>query len=60
MNKIRNQARVNEIGGIANTILRIYRADSSVQEDVYLKNVMAEVEELSGRITSAILQDKVV
>ncbi|PBC74534.1 DUF6261 family protein [Fibrobacter intestinalis] len=60
MNKIKNQARINEIGGIANTILRIYRADSSAQKDVYLKNVMAEVEDLSGRITTAILQDKVV
>lgn len=60
MNKIRNQARINEIGGIANTILRIYKADSAAKKDPYLKTVMADLEDLSGRITSAILQDKVV
>lgn len=60
MNKIRNQARINEISGIANTILRIYKADSAAKKGPYLKTVMADLEDFSGRITSAILQDKVV
>ena len=39
-------------------LVRLYKADSAVSADDYLKGVMAEVEDLSARITTAIKSDK--
>lgn len=60
MNRLRTNARISEVDGLSDTIVRLYKADSAAAEDAFLKNVMAEMESLSDKITAAILQDKVV
>lgn len=59
MRKIITAVRVTEIDAFSDTALRLYKADDGIQKDEFLKTVMAELEELSAKITSAILQDKV-
>lgn len=58
MNKLRTSVRNMEIDGLSDSIIRAYKADEKVQKDAFLKPVLAELEDLSAKITKAILQDK--
>lgn len=60
MNKLRTNARISEVDGLSDTIVRLYKADKSASEDAFLKATMAELEKLSADITTAILKDKTV
>lgn len=60
MNKVNAKIRIAELDGLSDSIIRIYKADSAVQADAFLKGTFSELETLSAQITSAILQDKTV
>ncbi|PBC73651.1 DUF6261 family protein [Fibrobacter intestinalis] len=60
MNKVKGGIRVAEIAGLADTLLRTFRADTLAQSDAYLPKLMAELDMLFGNITTAILQDKIL
>ncbi len=59
MKKIRTTVRVTELDTISDVLLRLYKADSSIASDDYLKSTMAEIGSLSERITIAIKADKI-
>ena len=59
MKKIRSAIRVTELDTISDIIVRLYKADSGIAGDEYLKASMAEIESLSERITIAIKADKI-
>ena len=58
MKKLRVNVRITELDTTSDVLVRLYKADSAVAADDYLKGVMAEVEDLSARITTAIKSDK--
>ena len=58
MQKLNKNIRVAELDGVSDTLVRIFKADAAVQKDAFLKASMAELEDLSAKITTAILQDK--
>lgn len=60
MNKINAKIRIADLDGLSDSIVRIYKADSAVQSDAFLKGAFSELETLSAQITTAILQDKTV
>lgn len=60
MNKINAKIRIADLDGLSDSIVRIYKADSAVQADAFLKGAFSELETLSAQITTAILQDKTV
>lgn len=59
MKKIRTTVRITELDTISDIIIRLYKADSGIAGDEYLKASMAEIESLSERITIAIKADKI-
>lgn len=60
MNKLKHAIRNAEVDGLSDTLVRLFKADAGAQGDAFLKTVMAELEGLSAKITTAILQDKVL
>ncbi|WP_288724493.1 DUF6261 family protein [uncultured Treponema sp.] len=60
MNKMNAKARVTEVDALSDALVRLYKADTGIAEDAFLKTVMAEVETLSAQLTTAIRQDKVL
>ena len=60
MNKLNSKMRVTEVDSLSDALVRIYKADSKIQEDAFLKTVMDDVEKLSSKLTTAIRQDKVL
>lgn len=58
MKKLRTAARVTELDATSDVLVRLYKADGAILADSYLKGVMAEIEDLSARITTAIKSDK--
>ena len=58
MKKIRVNCRVTELDTVSDVLVHLYKADTAVAGDDYLKGVMAEVGEYSDKITSAIKSDK--
>lgn len=60
MNKLNAKARITEVDGLSDSLVRIFSSDSKAQEDSFLKSQMAELSALSDLITAAILQDKAV
>ena len=59
MKKIRTTVRITELDTISDIIIRLYKDDSGIAGDDYLKSTMAEIESLSERITIAIKADKI-
>ena len=47
MNKLNSKMRVTEVDSLSDALVRIYKADSKIQEDAFLKTVMDDVEKLS-------------
>lgn len=60
MNKLNAKARITEVDGLSDTVVRIFNADLQAQEDAFLKGQIAELSVLSDAITQAILQDRAV
>ena len=60
MNKLTARARITEVDGFSDSIIRIFGADTKAQEDTFLKGQIAELTTLSDAITEAILKDKAV
>ena len=60
MNKLTARARITEVDGFSDAVIRIFSADTKAQEDTFLKDQLAELTTLSDAITAAILQDKAV
>lgn len=60
MNKVKSTARITEVDGLSDSIIRIFGADTKAQEDTFLKGQIAELTTLSDAITAAILKDKAV
>lgn len=58
MRNLRSQIRNAEVDGLSDTLTRLFKADLKAQTDAFLKATMAELETLSEKITTAILQDK--
>ncbi|MCH5166212.1 MAG: hypothetical protein J1G01_07430 [Clostridiales bacterium] len=60
MNKLVTNARVTELDGLSDTLVRLYKANETAAKDAFVAATMAEIEKLSADITTAILQDKTV
>ncbi len=60
MKKIRTIARVTELDTLSDALVRLYKADGGIAGDEYLQGVMAEIESLSAKLTTAIMSDKIV
>ena len=60
MNKVKSTARITEVDGLSDSVIRIFGADTKAQEDTFLKGQIAELTTLSDAITASILQDKAV
>lgn len=60
MKKIRTIARITELDTLSDALVRLYKADANIAGDEYLKGVMAEIESLSAKLTTAIKSDKIV
>ena len=60
MNKLTAKARITEVDGLSDSVIRIFGADTKAQEDTFLKGQIAELTTLSDAITEAILKDKAV
>ncbi len=58
MNKIKWVIRNTEIDTLSDAIVRFFKADEEAQSDAFLCSAIAELEDLSAKITTAILQDK--
>lgn len=58
MNKINASARVTELDGLSDALVRLYKADTAAAKDAFVAATMGELEKLSADITTAILQDK--
>ena len=52
MNKMNAKARVTEVDALSDALVRLYKADTGIAEDAFLKTVMAEVETLSAQLYS--------
>ncbi len=58
MNKLKTAIRNAEVDGLSDSIIRNYKTDEKAQADPFLKPTLEELETLSAKITTAILQDK--
>lgn len=58
MFKLKNPIRNTEIDGFSDSVIRAFKADAKAQKDEFLKTTLSELETLSAKITTAILQDK--
>jgi len=58
MNKIKRVIRNTEIDTLSDAIIRFFKADKEAQNDEFLSSTIGELELLSAKITTAILQDK--
>lgn len=59
MERLNSQARVNEIGDAANQLVTLYKKQTSLQEDVFLKNTFQEMEAQATQLTEAVRRDNV-
>ena len=57
MNNLSTKARVTEIDALSDTLLRLYKAESSIANDAFLKKYFVELQKLSDAITEAIKRD---
>ena len=60
MNKLNAKMRVTEVDSLSDALVRLYKVDAGIAQDAFLKSVMADVETLSAKLTTAIRQDKVL
>lgn len=60
MKKLDVRVRITEVDDVSDRLLIIYKAETSLKTDQFLKTVFAEIEELSVKITEAIKKDVVL
>lgn len=60
MKKLSSHLRVTELDTTADAIVRIFKADQTASKDEFLKTTIAEIEDLSAKITTAIKAAKAV
>lgn len=60
MNKLKTSVRINELDGLSDAIVRLYKADENAKANTFLSSQMEKLEELSAKITEAVLRDKLV
>ena len=58
MNRLTYSLKNTELDGFTDSIVRSFKADAKAALDAFVAQVMADVETLSGSITTAILQDQ--
>lgn len=59
MRKLDARARTTEVDDVSDRLLVLYRKETKLQTDTFLKEVFAEIETLSAQITEAIKRDLV-
>lgn len=59
MTKVNARARVTELDSLSDTLVRLYKAQETLAQDAMLSSIMAEVEEQSAHLTTAIRRDAV-
>ncbi|GIM48986.1 DUF6261 family protein [Capnocytophaga stomatis] len=57
MNKLNTSIRTTEIDDVSDLLLVLYRKETALQEEAFLKSTFAEIETLSQQITEAIKRD---
>lgn len=60
MKNLHFNARITEMGDVANRLVALYKKASDLQSDVFLKTTFTEVEKLGKAITDAIKKDTAV
>lgn len=60
MKKLNSNIRINEADSASDAIVRHYEAETALADDSALAAIMAEIRDLSAKITTAIKSDKVV
>ena len=50
MNKLNAKMRITEVDSLSDALVRLYKVDSGIAEDAFLKSVMADVETLSAKL----------
>lgn len=60
MNKLKSSVRIDELDGLSDTILRFYKTDENAKDDTFLAIQMGKLEDLSVRITKAVLRGKII
>lgn len=59
MEKLRDKARVTEIGDVANRLVELFKKTSEVQGDTFLTGVFGEMEKQTKSLTESIKRDTV-
>lgn len=59
MTKVNARARVTELDSLSDALVRFYKAQEALAQDAMLSSIMAEIEEQSARLTTAIRRDAV-
>lgn len=59
VNKINSSVRINELDGLSDSIVRFYNADENAKADTFLARQMVIIEDLSAKITAAVLRDRI-
>lgn len=59
MKRLDSHARTTEVDDTSDRLLVLYRQETSLHDDVFLKRTMGEIEEWSAEITEAINRDKI-
>ena len=57
MRKVSYNLRVTEIATVTGNLIRQYQWDPNVQTDAFIKKIIDELDELSGRLTESIQRD---
>lgn len=60
MKRVRVNIRVAELDAMSDAILRLYKEDTSVVNDEYLKDLMSKIETLSAKLTTSIKADRIL
>ena len=57
MKKLDARARTTEVDDVSDRLLVLFRKETALQEEAFLKSTFAEIETLSEQITEAIKRD---
>ncbi len=60
MEKLRTNARVTEIGDVANRLVELYKKTTNLHEEKFLKSTFEEIEKQGKAITEAVKRDSVL
>ena len=60
MKPLNYQSRITEVGDVANRLAVLYKGTATLQDDVFLKTLFAEIQTQGDQITEAVKKDKAV